>query len=243
MCSAQDLLLLHHSFFFLWRGWARPRCCFGDPLTWQGQQGQPLNSYRSGLRRPVSSSDRCRVWLSKRLKLLACPRLVFVEWLESRFTTHNVCEVLAWRPTKTSWNFQQCKTPCASLSCLPTLSSRSVLWKAQSCSAAAVRLVKEVRSSFNEFSKPKRFCSYLVETFFKPFPFRTCKKKLGVSVMVVKIRWLNYPWLHAHFRSDFFLVTLLVGREWSCECAETSGKTLQCRAVWLTTLTATAQKL
>ena len=64
--------------FFLGRGRARTRCRFGDPLTWQGQQRQRLNSYRSGLRRPLSSSlGRCCAWLSKQLKFLACPRLVF----------------------------------------------------------------------------------------------------------------------------------------------------------------------
>ena len=63
MRSAPFPFLLH---FFLWSGRARLRCRFDDPLTWQGQR---LNSYRSGWRRPLSSSlDRCWVWLSKRLK-------------------------------------------------------------------------------------------------------------------------------------------------------------------------------
>ena len=60
------------SLFFFWRGRARLRCRFGNPLTWQGQQSQQLNSYRSGLRRPLSSSsDRCWKWLSKRLKFFS----------------------------------------------------------------------------------------------------------------------------------------------------------------------------
>ena len=56
---------------WLWSEWSSVQ---------QGQQGQRLNSYscRSGLRRPLLSSlDRCWVWLSKRLKFLACLRLVF----------------------------------------------------------------------------------------------------------------------------------------------------------------------
>ena len=55
MHSAADFMLLSF-FFFFWRGKARLRCCFGDPLTWQGQQCQRLNSYRSGWRWPLSSS-------------------------------------------------------------------------------------------------------------------------------------------------------------------------------------------
>ena len=52
MRSAPDLLLLSTFFFFFslwWHGRARPRCRFGDPLTWQGQQGQWLHFHRSGL--------------------------------------------------------------------------------------------------------------------------------------------------------------------------------------------------
>ena len=41
---------------------------------------------------------------------------------------------------------------------------------------------KEVRCSFCEFSKPIRFCSNLVETFFNPFPIRKCKKNGGHHV-------------------------------------------------------------
>ena len=63
MRSTPCPFLLH---FFLWSGRARLRCRFDDPLTWQGQR---LNSYRSGWRRPLSSSlDSCWVWLSKWLK-------------------------------------------------------------------------------------------------------------------------------------------------------------------------------
>ena len=39
--------------------------------------------------------------------------------------------------------------------------------------------IKEVRCSFYEFSKPIRFSSNLVETYFNPFPIRKCKKNWG----------------------------------------------------------------
>ena len=45
-----------------------------------------------------------------------------------------------------------------------------------------VSTLKEVRCSFYEFSKPIRFCSNLVETFFNPFPIRKCKKIGGHHV-------------------------------------------------------------
>ena len=46
----------------------------------------------------------------------------------------------------------------------------------------AVPVREEVRCSFYEFSKPIRFCSNLVETFFNPFPIRKCKKIGGHHV-------------------------------------------------------------
>ena len=61
--------------------------------------------------------------------------------------------------------------------------------------------VKEVRCSFNEFSKPIRFCSNLVETFFNPFPIGKCKKN---SCWFSRRRWSKFLWLHAQFCSGFF---------------------------------------
>ena len=46
----------------------------------------------------------------------------------------------------------------------------------------ALHLLKEVRCSFYEFSKPIRFCSNLVETLFTQFPIRKCKKIGGHHV-------------------------------------------------------------
>ena len=63
--------------------------------------------------------------------------------------------------------------------------------------------VKEVRCSFNEFSKPIRFCSNLVEIFFNPFPIRICKKIGGSPCWFSRWRWSKFLWLHAHFRSGF----------------------------------------
>ena len=63
---------------------------------------------------------------------------------------------------------------------------------------------KEVRCSCYEFSKPIRFCSNLVETFFNPFPIRKGKKNWGSPCWFSRWRWSKFPWLHAHFRSGFF---------------------------------------
>ena len=63
MRSAPDLLLLSTFFFFFFFGdtaeLARPRCRFGDPLAWQGQQGQRLHFHRSGLRLCWGDHFRC----------------------------------------------------------------------------------------------------------------------------------------------------------------------------------------
>ena len=71
---------------------------------------------------------------------------------------------------------------------------------------------KEVRCSFNEFSKPIRFCSNLAETFFNPFPIRICKKKLGDTMLVFKMALIKIPLITRAFSLRFFLLTLLVGR-------------------------------
>ena len=63
---------------------------------------------------------------------------------------------------------------------------------------------KEVRCSFYEFSKPIRFCSNLIETFFNPFPIRKCKKNWGSPCWFSRWRWSKFPWWHAQFRSGFF---------------------------------------
>ena len=74
--------------------------------------------------------------------------------------------------------------------------------------------VKEVRCSFYEFSKPIRFCSNLVETFFNPFPIRKCKKNWGSPCWFSRWRWSKFPWLHTHFHSGFFyLLCWLEGNE------------------------------
>ena len=65
MRSAPCPFLLH--FFFCEA--AEPDCVVVLMIPWHIWQGQRLNSYRSGWRRPLSSSlDRYWVWLSKRLK-------------------------------------------------------------------------------------------------------------------------------------------------------------------------------
>ena len=63
--------------------------------------------------------------------------------------------------------------------------------------------LKEVRCSFYEFSKPIRFCSNLVGTFFNPFPIRKCTKNWGSPCWFSRWRWSKFPWLHVHFRSGF----------------------------------------
>ena len=93
---------------------------------------------------------------------------------------------------------------------------------------------KEVRCSFNEFSKPIRFCSNLVETliFFNPFSIRRCKKKLGVTMLVSKMALIKIPLITRAFSLRFFLLTLLVGRQWTCECTQTTGRTLSLCQKW-----------
>ena len=92
--------------------------------------------------------------------------------------------------------------------------------------------LKEVRCSFYQFSKPIRFCSNLVKTFFNPFPIRKRKKNWGSPCWFSRWRWSKFPWLHAHFRSGFFLLSLLVGSQWTSECAQTSGQTLSLWQKW-----------
>ena len=91
---------------------------------------------------------------------------------------------------------------------------------------------KEVRCSFYEFSKPIRFCSNLVETFFNPFPIRKCKKKLGVTMFVFKMALIKVPLIIRAISLRFFLLTLLGGRQWTSECAQTSGQTLSWCQKW-----------
>ena len=54
-------------------------------------------------------------------------------------------------------------------------------WLTEVCKKKENEL-KEVRCSFNEFSRPIRFCSNLAETFFNPFPIRIYKKIGGHHV-------------------------------------------------------------
>ena len=72
------------------------------------------------------------------------------------------------------------------------------------------KLLQEVRCSFYDFSKPIRFCSNLVETFFNPFLIRKCKKKLGVTMLVFKMAHIKVPLITRTFSLRFFLLTLLV---------------------------------
>ena len=91
--------------------------------------------------------------------------------------------------------------------------------------------LKEVRCSFYEFSKPIQFCSNLAETFFNPFPIRKCKK-MRVIILVFKMALIKVPLITCAFSIRFFLLTLLVGRQWTCECAQTSGQTLSLCKKW-----------
>ena len=91
---------------------------------------------------------------------------------------------------------------------------------------------KEVRCSFYEFSKPIRFCSNLVETFFNPFPIRKCKKKLGVTMLVFKMALIKVSLITRAISLRFFLLTLLVGRQWTSEFAQTPGQTLSLCQKW-----------
>ena len=85
MRSAPDLLLLHLFFFFFFLTWlSQTALLFRWSLDMTRSTTELLESYRSGLRRPVSSSDRCWVWLSKRLNFLACPYSPYVDiWTPS----------------------------------------------------------------------------------------------------------------------------------------------------------------